>query len=40
MAKSTSFSVPIVEAIAKYRAVEPNDTLVKTARSLCLCFRD
>ena len=33
-------SVPIEEAIAKYRAVDPNDTLVKTARSMGICFGD
>lgn len=33
-------SVPIGEAIAKYRAVDPNDTLVKTARSMGICFGD
>ncbi len=35
------FSVPILEAIAKYRSVEPsNDTLVKTARSMGICLGD
>ncbi len=33
-------SVPIAEAIAKYRAVDPNDTLVKTARGMGICFGD
>jgi 6-phosphofructokinase 1 len=27
-------SVPIAEAIAQYRAVDPNEILVKTARSM------
>ncbi|MDJ0555053.1 MAG: ATP-dependent 6-phosphofructokinase [Microcoleaceae cyanobacterium MO_207.B10] len=34
------FSVPIVDAIAKYRAVDLNDTLVKTARSIGICLGD
>ncbi len=33
-------SVPIAEAIAQYRAVDPNDTLVKTARSIGICLGD
>ncbi|NES06330.1 MAG: ATP-dependent 6-phosphofructokinase [Okeania sp. SIO2F4] len=33
-------SVPIAEAIAKYRAVDPNDTLVKTARGMGICLGD
>ncbi|MDJ0520069.1 MAG: ATP-dependent 6-phosphofructokinase [Trichodesmium sp. MO_231.B1] len=33
-------SVPIAEAIAQYRAVDPNDTLVKTARGMGICFGD
>ncbi len=34
------FSVPIAEAISKYRAVDPSDTLVKTARSMGICLGD
>ena len=34
------FSVPIADAIAKYRAVDVHDTLVKTARSMGICFGD
>jgi 6-phosphofructokinase 1 len=33
-------SVPITEAIAQYRAVDPNGTLVKTARGLGICLGD
>ena len=33
-------SVPIAEAIRDYRAVDPQDTLVKTARGLNICFGD
>ncbi len=33
-------SVPIAEAIRDYRAVDPQDTLVKTARGLGICFGD
>lgn len=33
-------SVPIGEAIATYQAVDPNDTLVKTARGLGICLGD
>ncbi|WP_009633034.1 ATP-dependent 6-phosphofructokinase [Synechocystis sp. PCC 7509] len=33
-------SVPITEAIAQYRAVDPNGTLVKTARGLDICLGD
>ncbi|MEB3342815.1 ATP-dependent 6-phosphofructokinase [Okeania sp.] len=33
-------SVPIEEAIAKYRAVDPDDTLVKTARCMGICLGD
>ncbi|MBE9190251.1 ATP-dependent 6-phosphofructokinase [Gloeocapsopsis crepidinum LEGE 06123] len=33
-------SVPIAEAIAQYRAVDPNGTLVKTARGLNICLGD
>jgi ATP-dependent phosphofructokinase / diphosphate-dependent phosphofructokinase len=33
-------SVPIAEAIENYRAVNPEDTLVKTARGLGICFGD
>lgn len=33
-------SVPISEAIGQYRAVDPNDTLVKTARGLGICLGD
>lgn len=33
-------SVPIADAIAKYRAVDPNDTLLKTARSMGICLGD
>ncbi len=33
-------SVPIADAIAKYREVDPNDTLVKTARSMGICLGD
>ncbi len=32
--------VPIAEAIKDYRAVDPQDTLVKTARGLGICFGD
>jgi phosphofructokinase-like protein len=32
--------VPIAEAIAEYRAVNPNDTLVKTARGMNICLGD
>ncbi|MDY6940602.1 MAG: ATP-dependent 6-phosphofructokinase [Cyanobacteriota bacterium] len=32
--------VPIGEAIANYRAVDPQDTLVKTARGLGICLGD
>ena len=31
-------SVPIADAISKYSAVDPNGTLVKTARGLGICF--
>lgn len=31
-------SVPIAEAIKNYRAVDPKDTLVKTARGLGICL--
>ncbi len=31
-------SVPIAEAIAQYRAIDPNDILVKTARSMGICL--
>jgi 6-phosphofructokinase 1 len=33
-------SVPIAEAIGQYRAVDPSDTLVKTARGLGICLGD
>ncbi len=33
-------SVPIADAIAQYRAVEPNEILVKTARSMGICLGD
>jgi len=33
-------SVPLEDAIAKYRAVEPDSTLVKTARGLGICLGD
>ncbi len=33
-------SVPIAEAIKDYRAVDPHDTLVKTARGLGICLGD
>lgn len=33
-------SVPITEAIAQYRAVDPNGTLVKTARGMGICLGD
>ncbi len=33
-------SVPILDAIKDYRAVDPEDTLVKTARGLGICFGD
>lgn len=33
-------SVPILEAIEEYRVVNKNDTLVKTARGLGICFGD
>ena len=33
-------SVPIAEAIARYRVVDPNDTLVRTARAIGICFGD
>ena len=33
-------SIPIAEAIADYRAVDPEDTLVKTARGLGICLGD
>ena len=33
-------SVPIAEAIKDYRAVDPNGTLVKTARGLGICLGD
>ncbi|MES1025619.1 ATP-dependent 6-phosphofructokinase [Gloeocapsa sp. BRSZ] len=33
-------SVPIAEAIAQYRAVDPHGTLVKTARGLNICMGD
>ncbi|MDI9639299.1 MAG: ATP-dependent 6-phosphofructokinase [Desertifilum sp. SIO1I2] len=33
-------SVPIAEAISYYRAVDPNGTLVKTARGLGICLGD
>ncbi|MDY7012954.1 MAG: ATP-dependent 6-phosphofructokinase [Cyanobacteriota bacterium] len=33
-------SVPIAEAIKDYRAVDPTDTLVKTARGLGICLGD
>ena len=33
-------SVPIAEAITKFRGVDPHDTLVKTARSMGICLGD
>ncbi|MGL5077007.1 MAG: 6-phosphofructokinase, partial [Waterburya sp.] len=33
-------SIPISEAIQNYRAVDPEDTLVKTARGLGICLGD
>jgi ATP-dependent phosphofructokinase / diphosphate-dependent phosphofructokinase len=33
-------SVPIAEAISRYRVVDQNDTLVKTARGLGICLGD
>ncbi|HEY9845648.1 MAG TPA: ATP-dependent 6-phosphofructokinase [Candidatus Caenarcaniphilales bacterium] len=33
-------SVPILEAIAQYRAVDPEDALVKTARGIGICLGD
>ncbi len=33
-------SVPIAEAIGKYQAVDPNGTLVKTAKGLGICLGD
>ncbi|HEY9705845.1 MAG TPA: 6-phosphofructokinase, partial [Allocoleopsis sp.] len=33
-------SVPIADAIGHYRAIDPNDTLVKTARGLGICLGD
>ncbi|MFN7709410.1 MAG: ATP-dependent 6-phosphofructokinase [Holosporales bacterium] len=33
-------AIPILEAIAKPRLVDPNDTLVKTARGLGICLGD
>ncbi|MGB5635382.1 MAG: ATP-dependent 6-phosphofructokinase [Waterburya sp.] len=33
-------SIPIAEAIKDYRAVDPQDTLVKTARGLGICLGD
>ena len=33
-------NAPIAEAIAQYRAVDPNGTLVKTARGLGICLGD
>jgi ATP-dependent phosphofructokinase / diphosphate-dependent phosphofructokinase len=33
-------SIPIAEAIQNYRAVDPEDTLVKTARGLGICLGD
>lgn len=33
-------SIPIAEAIKNYRAVDPEDTLVKTARGLGICLGD
>ncbi|MEN8445504.1 MAG: hypothetical protein ABG776_10890, partial [Cyanobacteria bacterium J06555_13] len=33
-------SVPIAEAIKDYRTVEPEGTLVKTARGLGICLGD
>ena len=33
-------SVPITEAIAQYRAVDPNGTLAKTARGMGICLGD
>jgi 6-phosphofructokinase 1 len=33
-------NVPILEAIGNYQAVDPNDTLVKTARGLGICLGD
>jgi 6-phosphofructokinase 1 len=34
------FSVPIAEAIANYAAVDPNGTLVKTARGMGISLGD
>ena len=33
-------SIPIADAIKDYRAVEPEGTLVKTARGLGICLGD
>ncbi len=33
-------SVPIADAIGHYRAIDPNDTLVKTARGIGICLGD
>ena len=33
-------SIPITEAIQNYRAVDPDDTLIKTARGLGICLGD
>ncbi len=33
-------SVPIIDAIKDYRAVDPQDTLIKTARGLGICLGD
>jgi 6-phosphofructokinase 1 len=33
-------SVPIAEAIGQYRAVDTDETLVKTARGLGICLGD
>ena len=33
-------SIPIDDAIKNYRAVDPDDTLVKTARGLGICLGD
>lgn len=33
-------SVPIEDAIAQYRAVDPNEILVRTARAMGVCFGD
>ncbi|NET17415.1 MAG: 6-phosphofructokinase, partial [Okeania sp. SIO1H6] len=35
-----AIAVPIADAISKYRAVDINDTLVKTARSMGICLGD